>query len=146
MRIIFGLFLILILTGCGTTTDYYTPTVNSWRGGNVKTLVKTWGMPDDKVTGPGGNTVLVYNLQRFRTMTGSTSPSTGVTFTPGGTPIITTIPNTSMAATRGMALSCTTMFIANAEGTILQTKSQGPCTGSSSFQAKMANPTTGKTS
>lgn len=143
MRLILGFILIFILSSCASTTNYYTPTVNSWRGANINTLLKTWGVPDNKLTGPAGNIVLVYNQQRFNTSMGATSPSVGVTFTPGGTPIMTTIPNTNFTATRGMTAICTTLFVADAKGTITQIKSSGPCYANARFQASRQNPQIG---
>ncbi|RDI40213.1 hypothetical protein [Aquicella lusitana] len=142
MRSIIVSGLVILLSGCATTTNnYYTKTVDSWRGGHVSALVKQWGPPDQRVTGTGGNTVYVYKTESYHSSGGTASPSVGVHFSPGGKPVMTTTPSLNPAWNRGMTLACMATFEVNSQGIITETKTLGnACYGSESFASRMRNP------
>ncbi|TAK74761.1 MAG: hypothetical protein EPO11_06430 [Gammaproteobacteria bacterium] len=139
---IIGLGLIIFLTSCATTTtNYYTKTIGTWRGGNANTLVKTWGMPDDKVVGANGNTVYVYKTSSYNPSLGpSPGPTVGVNISASGRPVMITDPNTNQWS-RDMSISCVTAFAVNQQGIITDIQSRGNhCYGSESFANQMKNP------
>lgn len=137
----FGLF--ILLAGCASsTTNYYTQTVQSWRGANMNDLVKRWGPADDRVSGPDGNAVYVYKTESYQAYNTPTSPSIGVNFGQHGTPVITNTTHTNNVWNRGMGLACIAVFIATPQGKILDTRINGNgCYGSEDFAKRMANPT-----
>ena len=66
MRYLTG-FLILLLTSCATTANYYGQVVNSWNGGNAKTLLQYWGKPNQTViTASGGKEYAYMTSSRHR--------------------------------------------------------------------------------
>lgn len=143
MRAILCSGLILLLTGCtSVTTNYYTQTVQGWRGGNVQKLIQEWGEPNTKVISPNGNTFLVYKTESYRSYNAPASPQIGVHYTPNGTPILVTGPNPNVTASRGgVTLSCYAGFEANPQGRIVNTQIQGAgCYGSQSFANQRGNP------
>lgn len=133
---------LILLSGCASTkTNYYTQTVQSWHGGNVNALIKRWGIPDDRLKSPRGNIVYVYKTESYRGDSAPMSPAVGVSFTPGGTPIMTTGPNLNNTWNRGMSLACITAFETDANGKIISAQAQGPgCYASEALAAKMRNP------
>lgn len=137
LKRILGLSLILLLAGCATQSGGdYTGTVVKWRGGNVNQLVQKWGQPDQKITGPNGNTAYVYKKEGYGNFGGQYSPSVGVSFNSNGAPIFVTTPNTNPWS-RTMSLNCITVFVANAQGEIIKTMSQGNgCSGSFNLAGK----------
>lgn len=66
MRHYISLGLIILLSSCASTTNYYPKTVQSWRGGSVQDLSKKWGMPDDVASNEKGNTILIYKSSAYR--------------------------------------------------------------------------------
>ena len=142
MRILISIGFIILLSSCATTTtNYYSQTVQGWRGGNAQTLVSVWGTPDSRTAGPNGTIIYTYKTENYRANTGRYSPSVGVSFTRGGAPAMTTQPSTNFSIDRGLSLSCTTMFVVDRNGKIVDTQSQGNnCNGSASFSRSKGNP------
>ncbi len=130
-----------ILSACGTTTNYYTQTVESWRGGNINTLTERWGKPDARMPTNDGNIAYLYQTASYHNNPGPSSPQVGVNFTPGGRPSIIT-QNTNFAASRGgITYNCLTTFVTNRQGKILRVEEQGHgCYGSSRFSNNKSNP------
>lgn len=142
MRLIISLGLIILLSSCASTsTNYYSKTVQSWNGGSASTLVKRWGNPDSKLLAANGYVAYVYRSESNHPNNARFSPSIGVNFTPGGKPILVSSPNTNRSLGNGMELSCVTVFVANKQGIITDTKMQGNrCYGNESFAENKANP------
>lgn len=146
------LTLIAMLSACATTASNYTQTVDTWRGGNIKTLFARWGSPDDQAVGPGGNTGYFYTKTTSRRYPVMQSPGVGVNTTAQGHPVIvSTNPAIMNGRDRGsMSLTCTAIFITNAKGIIVNTKTQGiGCNSGGNLPAQLANPdisSTGKAS
>lgn len=141
MRFITCFSLVALLAGCTSmTTNYYTQTVQGWRGGNANTLVKRWGAPDQKITGPNGNTAYVYKTESYQASNIGTSPEVGVNFTPGGKPVIITKSNPNFHTSRGLSITCVTVFVANAKGVITDVQAQGRnCYGGQEFANTKSN-------
>ena len=66
MRHYISLGLILLLSSCASSTNYYPKTVQSWRGGNDQNLIKTWGRPDGMTAAKNGNSILIYKSSSYR--------------------------------------------------------------------------------
>lgn len=143
MRRLTLLAMISLLSACATTASNYTQTVDTWRGGNVKTLFARWGSPDDQATGPAGNTGYFYTKTTSRRYAAATTPSVGVNTSAQGHPVVVaTSPAIMNANSRGsMSLTCTAIFIVNPQGVIVNTKTQGiGCQSGSNLPPQMANP------
>jgi hypothetical protein len=130
-----------LLAGCAATTNYYTPTVESWRGGNVDTLVQRWGTPDVRSRTSDGNVAYLYQTASYHNNAGPSSPQIGVNYTPGGRPNIIT-QDTNFAASRGgITYNCLTTFVANRQGKIVRVEEQGHgCYGNAGFANSKSNP------
>lgn len=125
MRHIIILSLSILLISCATTGNYYTQTTQSWRGGNAKKLVKTWGRPDKIIANNQTGTVYFYNTRSYSNLssqlarTNSNSPLTG----------------------KPSSTVCTVAFTANKQGKIVDIQTQGHgCYGNSSFAKHLSNP------
>lgn len=143
MRFFMGLGLTILLSGCATsTTNYYTQTVAGWRGGNVKSLLKRWGMPDERIISPSGSVLYLYKTESYRTYNGPSSPAIGVNYSRGGRPVIVNTPNTNTTWDRGaLSITCMAAFEVNPRGEIINTQVQGHgCYGGDNFMAKNGNP------
>lgn len=123
-----------MLASCATTTNYYTSTVQSWKGGSIDNLIQRWGRPDQRTKTPDGNIAYMYQTASYHN---NTSPN-AVNFTPSGRQAI----NSAGTANRGgISYSCITTFIANHKGQIINIDIQGHgCYGSSSFANHKSNP------
>jgi len=55
--------LLILLSGCTTTTNYYHPMVQSWRGGQRTALLETWGQPDHTLTTSRGHPLYIYEAR-----------------------------------------------------------------------------------
>lgn len=112
---------ISLLAACAQTINYYTPTVESWRGGNINTLVTRWGKPDVRTMTPNGNINYTYQTASYHN-------------TPGQ--------STNFAASRGgISYNCLTIFTASKQGKILSVEKQGQgCYGSANFANTKSNP------
>lgn len=135
MRSLFCLGLAILLSSCTTTTtNYYSSTVEGWQGAQANGLVKTWGRPDIQVKGPQGNTAYIYKTETYSANQGMASPAVGVNFSADGKPIIVSQNNFNPSANRGLAITCTTVFLANNKGVITDTKVIGrSCYGNQGF-------------
>jgi hypothetical protein len=141
MRFIIPLGLIILLTSCDLTTNYYTQTVESWHGGTVKSLTSRWGAPDNTVEGPGGRTMYVYKTESYQNNSTPTTPSVGISFSADGRAVMVPQKNTNTTWNRNMSVSCSAVFVANDKGKIVDTKIQGEsCFGSSSWANRLSNP------
>ncbi len=142
MRIITCFGLSVLLSGCAASTvNYYTQTIDSWRGGSAKNLVQRWGLPDQKLIIPGGNTMYVYSTQSFRLTNPPASPPIGVNFSPNGRPVIVPMNGWQPNGGRGPAPLCWAIFEANPKGVIIRTQIQGAgCYGGENFAAAKSNP------
>ena len=147
MRSILYSALILLLAGCtSVTSNYYTQTVQSWRGGNVHDLMNRWGTPDTKVVSPNGNMFLVYKTESYRSYTAPSSPEVGVHFTGKGAPVLVSGPNPGAASNwnrGGGVITCYAGFEANPQGVIIRTQVQGAgCYSGQGFATQRGNPAT----
>lgn len=133
----------ILLSSCATTTNnYYSSTIQTWQGASSQDLVKVWGQPDIKATGPNGYTAYVYKTEGYRANYTSPAPQIGVNFAEGGKPIIVSQPNLSPNINRGLALLCTTLFTTNSKGIIIESKSQGAgCYANSNLANKYGHQT-----
>lgn len=142
MRYLITLVLALLLTNCsGITRNYYTPTVKSWRGGHVNTLVAEWGTPDYKTTSLEGETIYVYKTQGYTNNNNTrSSPAIGVNTSQQGRPIIVTDNMNSWG--RGQTpVNCIAAFVVNKQGIITDTQIKGNgCYGGQSFSKSRGNP------
>ncbi len=121
MRFIFGSVLIALLAACTTSMgNYYTQTVQSWRGGNINTLHHRWGRPDSRYSGPNRSVVYVYNTN-IVSRTSSALNANG--------------------ANRGpMSHTCSAVFTVDRSGTIIDTKVLGKnCYASAKFAQRMSD-------
>ncbi|EKD70336.1 MAG: hypothetical protein ACD_46C00566G0004 [uncultured bacterium] len=143
MRQVILLGLCLIITGCAGK-NYYTQTVQSWKGGSAKNLVSRWGSPDDSLQGAGGMTYYLYKTESYHTYNTPSSPSVGLNLSSDGRPVMTTAPNTNLTWNRDMSLTCNVIFAINSQGTIVDTRIQGTtCYGSEGFAKRLSNPSVG---
>lgn len=141
MRFIILLGVAILLSGCGTTTNYYTQTVQSWNGSNLKDLNKRWGKPDQIVNTPHGETVYLYKTESYQRTTTPNGPSTGISYTADGRPVVVTRQNFGGNGNRNMTVHCFTYFIADPKGKIVEVKnSGGSCFANTSFIERMGNP------
>lgn len=141
MRFIIPLGLTILLAACGTTTNYYTQTVQSWNGSSLNSLASNWGQPDVQKKSPNGQVVYVYKTESYTRTNAPDVPSAGITYSADGKPVIVTHNNPSTSWAGGAASTCTAFFIADKKGTIVETKVVGNgCYGGSSFANRMANP------
>lgn len=134
---------IALLASCTIpSAHHYTTTVESWRGGNSSTLLKSWGKPDKKMTTLNGNTVLVYKTITYQSDTSPSSPGIGVSYTPGGSPVLTTAPSPRTSwPYKGASYFCIVAFEVNKQNTIVNTQIQGNhCFGGARFVHSMRNP------
>lgn len=136
--------LFALLAGCvSTTNSNYTQTVESWRGGNIKPLMARWGTPTEQVPGPNGTVAYLYKTQSYPTVRTAGGPNIGVHYTGRSAPVIT---NTNTAVMNGadrgsISLNCTSIFVANSQGQIIDTQIEGVgCYGGSYFATRMGNP------
>ena len=139
----FSLATTVLLSSCAvSTTNYYTPSVQSWQGSQVNALVKQWGRPDFKVNAPGGGTTLAYKTESYSTYVPPSSPEVGVNATNPARPAIVVSQNTNNTWNRGsLSINCTVIFSANKQGIITNTKIMGHgCYGGETFAKKYANP------
>jgi len=134
---------LLLLSSCTNSANHYQQTIHSWRNGNVNTLLKRWGRPDEKTVNSNGNLTLVYYTRSYKRANGGPiSPMVGVNVNKQGRPTITTIPNTSRSWSReSTSLNCMAVFETNAKGMIISTNVVGSgCYGSESFEKRLTNP------
>lgn len=133
----------ILLSSCATsTTNYYTPSIQSWQGSNVNTLIQQWGRPDYKVTTASGNTTLAYKTESYSAYVSPSNPQIGVNASNPERPVIVVPQNTNNTWNRGtLSINCTAIFTANKQGTITDTKIVGQsCYGGEVFAQKYANP------
>ena len=137
--IILGLF--IVLSSCATTMDnYYSQTVESWRGGNINSLINRWGRPDERMSGPSGTTMYVYKTMGLRNANGPSGPNIGVHVSSSGHPVMTTTPNTNNWTRGGSTLNCVTAFVVNPKGIITEVNFEGPrCYANQTFQENKSN-------
>lgn len=141
MRFIILLGLTILLSACGTTTNYYTQTAQSWKGASLSDLSKRWGRPDQTVSNPKGNTIYVYKTESYQRTNTPVTPSAGVNFSGTGKPVIVTQSDANANWNRNMSLSCITYFIADSKHVITEVKISGNnCFGGSSYSSRMSNP------
>lgn len=134
----------LLLVGCAhTTSSHYTQTVQSWRGGNAKTLLKTWGRPDSVSMAQNGDTVYFYNTRSYSNYASQVSPMNRMrTNSNGQLSMTNSTANTTSPWNRGtMSMHCTAAFIVNKQGKIADIQTKGTaCYGSETFAKRLKNP------
>lgn len=140
MRPVIVLGFAFLLTSCASTmSNYYTQTVDSWRGASANQLVKQWGTPDLRMAGPNHTTFYVYRTEGYRHYNQRTSPPVGVNYA-GGRPVIVIDQNTNPWNQGAMVLTCAAGFEANAQGIIVNTQVKGNgCYGGDAFAQKYRN-------
>jgi hypothetical protein len=129
----------LLLSSCAATTaNYYTQTIQSWRGGNAQILIKRWGQPDQQLRKRGGGSVYLYRTQSYNAYHSPVSPF--------GVPVSNNSrqPNTNNVWNRGLfSLTCSALFETNAKGVIVNTQIEDQrCYGNENFAKKYSNPGT----
>jgi hypothetical protein len=147
MRLIISLGLVILLSSCvGTTNNYYTSTIKSWRGGNTNALVQAWGTPDTKIVNPNGSTVYIYKTKGYAPTPATTTSPVGVNVSRTGRPVIVTSPApTGQPSTS--SVGCIAVFEAAANGKIYNTEVRGKgCYANLDFVNTMSNPGTIKKS
>lgn len=141
MRFIIPLGLTILLAACGTTTNYYTQTVQSWKGESLNSLAKSWGRPDVQKNTPSGQKVYAYKTEGYSRTNAPTPPSAGIQINSQGKPVIIARENANTSWNQNGTTSCTAFFIADAKGTIIHVETAGNgCYGGASFANRMANP------
>jgi hypothetical protein len=126
----------MLLTGC--TPNYYQPTVNSWRGGNVTSLVQKWGQPNTKIENPDGTSIYIYRTESYGKVKLPEPTQVGVANRGGRPVIVTTNPN--YRGRRSLSLTCLSIFEANSAGNIISTQVRGNgCYGSRVFARDLMN-------
>lgn len=140
MRLITCLVFAILLTSCSIgSSGYYTQSVNSWRGGNIKDLTTIWGHPHDIIKTRGGDTILIYKKQSFVSTNAAFPPNISVHPRNGGAPIVAFTPTINTNWNRGFAAYCFTIFTATSAGKIVDTAIQGSNCYMSQSQAKQLN-------
>lgn len=142
VRLLAYLATTLLLAGCAASSSgYYTQSIKSWRGGNIKELVKVWGNPYSTMTNLNGNTVYVYKRQSSYRANTNYSPSIGLSSRMGGVPVITSMPDVNAPWNHRLTSYCLASFIANQQGLIIDTDIQGTnCYISQSNATALKNP------
>lgn len=142
MRQILVTSIAFLLVGCATQANYYTQTVQSWRGGNINKLVNRWGRPDDRALTADGHIAYQYQTASYHHQASPHAPLAGMTIQGGQNRPAILNQNTNFAASRGgITYNCQTTFISNRQGTILQVVEQGyGCYGNSHFASTHSNP------
>lgn len=140
MRNLLLILTALILTACAATHNYYSTTVQSWRGGHISTLINRWGQPDAKYINHSGQTEYVYRTASYSQNMGPSAPLVGMNVS-GNRPAMVT-QTTNFAASRGgLNYNCYTAFITNKQGIIVDIHKTGQgCYGSASFAKQKSNP------
>lgn len=143
MRFIISAGLVILLSGClSTTNNYYTSTMKSWRGGNIQTLAQQWGEPDTKIVNPNGSMIYIYKTQPqgLTTPPLPTPTAVGVNVSRTGRPVIVT-PTTPVTPLSPTGVSCLAIFEASPTGKIYNTEIRGQdCYGSLQFSSTMRSP------
>lgn len=134
--------LTFLIMGCSSmTTNHYTQTVQSWRGGNANTLVKTWGKPDKIAQTRTGDIVYFYNTRSYSNNSRQTSPAIGVSVSREGRPILANNSPTNTWYRGSVTQTCTAAFVTNKQGKIIDTQTNGAgCFGSANFSKRLTNP------
>jgi hypothetical protein len=140
MRHFISLGMIMLLTSCAATTNYYPQTVQSWRGKSVQKLTHQWGRPDQMMTNQSGNTYFIYKTSSYRASMTPGSPNVGVNINQSGKPVVVSQPSSLGNGARSLSLDCVAIFEVNKNKTIVGTQYQGNgCYGSQSFAKRMSN-------
>lgn len=141
MRHCIILGLIILLSGCASTKNYYSQTVSSWRGGNAHNLTKVWGSPDQLVVGQNGNAYLIYKTSSYRAGFASAAPNVGINVAqPNNHPVLVNHSSTIGTGSRTLSLNCVSIFEINQKRTIVNTQYMGNgCYGSQNFAERMSN-------
>ena len=135
-----GLSLVsLLLVGCATTQNY-SLAVNSWQGGNVHSLFKTWGYPNRILTLPHGHRLYIYSYRDHGETPSTVFPGYTTISQRHGTTFVSSTPPMVMGGTE-YDMRCTTWFEANKQGRIVGTSFRGnSCSGTQSFAQDYSNP------
>lgn len=137
----------LLLVSCAyKSSSQYAQTVQSWRGGSAKTLVKTWGRPDSVAKTAGGETVYFYNTRSYAHTPTQMSAGVGMHINQDGRPTLNRpTANTTSPWSRGSITQvCTAAFIADQHGKITDIQTKGSsCYGSDTFAKRLSNPKQG---
>lgn len=140
-RVLLSIMLCMFLTGCESSVNHYTQTVDSWRGGNTKDLERRWGTPYRKIIAQNGASVYVYKTKSYHAQPAAIGPNFNVKLGEGNEPAIYSLPNPNMSWSRGFSNSCIAAFKVNKYGTIIGTQTEGSgCFGSANFAKNMGNP------
>lgn len=139
MRLLISLALIIFLSACASTANYYTSTLNSWRGSHANALVKTWGTPDTKIVNPNGSMVFIYKTKSYATSRTQGSPNIGVNVSSTGRPVIVS-PTGNKGLSRSLTINCLAVFQVDKNGRISSTEVRGKgCYGDQHFAQKLSN-------
>ncbi len=139
MRLLISLALIIFLSACASTANYYTSTLNSWRGSNANALVKTWGTPNTKIVNPNGTMVFVYKTKSYAAGRTQGSPAIGVNVSSAGRPVIVN-PTENKALSRNLTITCLAVFQIDKNGRISSTEVRGKgCYGDQYFAQKLSH-------
>ena len=133
--------LVFFLSGCASTANHYTQTVESWRGGRVCDLMARWGSPYKQIVGNNGSRVLVYKTRSYVKTPERVTGRVNVSMGDQDSPLINPMPNTNTTWSRGVSYSCIAAFKVNRQAMIVGTQTEGTgCYGSVNFAKSMGNP------
>lgn len=142
MRFIPLLLSTILLASCATTmTNYYQPTVQSWKGGQATELMKRWGRPDKMVRTPNGHTVYLYETETYHNATNQSYSAIGMHVGTDGRAVMTAPTAAGTSWNRGsLSTNCLALFEADKNGKILDIKTQGTnCFVGKGFSDRMSN-------
>lgn len=135
------LFMLLLSSCVIGSGNYYTQTVEGWRGGRVCALVDRWGIPYKKIMAANGATVYVYKTKSYHPTPSPVAIREDFSLGKNERPSIMSTPNVNSTWSRGDSYSCISAFQANKAGVIVGTQTHGSgCYGSASFAETMGNP------
>lgn len=131
----------LFLVSCASTANYYTQTVDSWRGGKARRLVARWGTPYKQFMATNGSSVYIYKTKSYHQSPTPISPPLQVGLGRDNKPTIHSMPSYNNTWNRGPSSSCIAAFKADKDGVIVGTQTQGVgCYGNANFAKTMGNP------
>ena len=117
------LLLFCLLTACATPTNYQAQALKSWQGSNITQLIRVWGVPNQILNIPNGNSYYVYVEQNLQSSPGGYAVGLITTSSPKQASQTSTllVPN----APNYFLLKCTTSFEVNSQNIIVGAQSKG---------------------
>lgn len=124
---------VIFLSACATTANYE-KILNTWVGGNVDSLVSSWGPPANFYTFSDGGRVLEYSNQRNIQIGGYTTTTPQTTYQTGSVNVGSVYGNYNSTSTtyvrqttpvQNISMQCVTRFTVNPQGIITKWAWQG---------------------